>query len=226
MTPATLSRRGIACCLLATFACLPAKADDSVAQFQRAYYLQVHDRDYAAAAARARESRGRLHHSGKAAGRGSCEVGPMPRGFGICRPGTTDACRRALAYVELNRPGEQISSLAKMLGLVQEPGSQPVIAADGGKVSGIPLGNGLFLPADFSLSPALLAELQKIPGAAIAITKLDQRMEMPDGVLVIHPGDSDLLRGILETAVQLIEPVEPIAGFKTYRLAPAPELSG
>jgi hypothetical protein len=34
---------------------------------------------------------------------------------------------------------------------------------------------------------------------------------------VIHPGDSDLVRGLLETAVQLIEPAKPIGNFKTYR---------
>jgi hypothetical protein len=73
-------------------------------------------------------------------------------------------------------------------------------------------------PADFNVSPALAAELKKFRGAALAITGLDDRMQkMPEGVLVIHPGDSDLIRGLLETGVQLIEPAEPIANFKTYR---------
>ena len=46
--------------------------------------------------------------------------------------------------------------------------------------------------------------------------------DMADGVLVIHPGDSDLVRGLLETGVQLIEPAEPIANFKTYRFKNGP----
>jgi hypothetical protein len=42
----------------------------------------------------------------------------------------------------------------------------------------------------------------------------------PSGLLVIHPGDASLLRGIVETAAQFLQPAEPIAGHKTYRLGP------
>ena len=35
---------------------------------------------------------------------------------------------------------------------------------------------------------------------------------------MIHPGDCDLLRGAIETGVQLLEPGEAIEGFKTYRI--------
>ncbi len=45
---------------------------------------------------------------------------------------------------------------------------------------------------------------------------------MPEGVLVVHPGDCDLLRGLLETAVQLVQPDKPIEGFKTYRFENGP----
>ncbi len=66
----------------------------------------------------------------------------------------------AIAYLELNRPGDQLARSAKMVGLVREPGAEP--PATEGQAAGIPLGNGLVFPASFSLSPALVGELKKL----------------------------------------------------------------
>jgi hypothetical protein len=116
----------------------------------------------------------------------------------------------ALVFVEVGQPGEQLARLIKMLGLVREPGG----AAAPSTV--IPLGDGVYFPEDFTVSPALVAELKKIHGVAAALTGLDDRGR-PSGLLVVDPGTSDLLRGILETAVQVLEPAEAIEGYKTYR---------
>jgi hypothetical protein len=49
------------------------------------------------------------------------------------------------------------------------------------------------------------------------VTAIDPRGD-GDGIVVVHPGDADLLRGLIETAVQCLEPTEPIEGFRTYRI--------
>ena len=106
----------------------------------------------------------------------------------------------ALAYVEVGHPGEQLARLIKMLGLVREPGGT---ASPSGA---IPLGDGLFFPEDFTVSPALVAELNKIHGVAASVTDVER--DGPQWLVAVDPGTCDLLRGILETAVQVLEPAE------------------
>src|SRR5262249_28032384 len=111
-----------------------------------------------------------------------------------------------LVYAEVAHPGDQAERLIKMLGLIREPGAQT-------QAGGISLGNGLFFPNDFTVSPALVAELKKCGGVAMAMTGLDSHGQ-PEGLVALHTGNCDLLRGILETTVQVLEPGDPIEGFK------------
>jgi hypothetical protein len=117
-----------------------------------------------------------------------------------------------LGYAELVQPGDHIARILNMMGLLG-----PSTRVDSPAQKPMALGNGLYLPADFTVSPALVAELKKIRGAAVGVTSLDDQGR-PAGLAAIHPGDCDLLRGAIETAVQLLEPGEPIASFKTYRI--------
>jgi hypothetical protein len=210
-------RQAALCCLIVTSASLAARADDTAALVQKGFYLQVHEGDPAGAAAVfervASDSAAPAELKREAESRlAQCREDIAAADLARLMPPDS------IAYVEINRPGDQIVRLAKMMGLVREPGAETPASANGRPAPGIPLGPGLVFPADFNVSPALAAELKKFRGAALAITGLDDRMQkMPEGVLVIHPGDSDLIRGLLETGVQLIEPAEPIANFKTYR---------
>jgi hypothetical protein len=215
--PRLLVRQAALCCLFICSAAVAARAEDAAALVQKGFYLQVHEGDPAGAAAVfeqvASDSAAPAELKREAENR-----------LGQCREdiAAADLARlmppEAIAYVEINRPGDQIVRLAKMMGLVREPGTESASTTNGPAAPGIPLGPGFVFPADFNVSPALAAELKKFRGAALAITGLDDRMQkMPEGVLVIHPGDSDLVRGLLETGVQLIEPAESIANFKTYR---------
>ena len=105
-----------------------------------------------------------------------------------------------LAYVELNRPGEQLSRLLDMLGLLGEDGS--LATSDEPRVA---------------VSPALIKELLGVRGAAVAITGFDMQREEPRGVAILHPGNIDVLRGLIETALPAAAtPVESIEGFPTY----------
>ena len=117
----------------------------------------------------------------------------------------------ALVYVEISHPGQHSSHLAKLLGLIRRPQSSP----NGGAPSGVILRSGIFLPDDLALSPALVTELEKVQGFAVAVTSIDA-CGTPSGVAVVHLGDSDLLRGLFETGIQFVEPGEPIEGLRTY----------
>src|SRR6185295_3295775 len=74
----------------------------------------------------------------------------------------------------------------------------------------------------FMVSPKLLLALKDVRGAALAITDFDPR-QPPRGVLVINTGRSDLLQGIIETALsgatasEMLQPGEPIEGHPTYQ---------
>jgi len=218
MMPARLFvRQAACCCLIVASASLAARADDTAALVQKGFYLQVHEGDAAGAAAVfervASDSAAPAELKREAESRlAQCREDIAAADLARLMPPDS------IAYVEINRPGDQIVRLAKMMGLVREPGAETPASTEGKSAPGIPLGPGLVFPADFNVSPALAAELKKFRGAALAITGLDDKMQkMPEGVLVLHPGDSDLVRGLLETGIQLIEPAEPIANFKTYR---------
>ena len=217
MTFKLLARQVALCSLVASFASAAARAEDAATWVQKGFYLQVHEGDLAGAAAAF--ERVASDSAAPAALRSEAQTR-----LAQCREdlASADLARLmppdAIGYLELNRPGDQIARLAKMLGLVRQPGAESAAGTEEQAAPGIPLGNGLVFPANFTLSPALVAELKKFRGAAVAITGLDERLKgVPEGVLVIHPGDSDLVRGLLETGVQVIEPAKPIGDFKTYR---------
>lgn len=129
----------------------------------------------------------------------------------------------ALAYIEVNRPGAHVGNLIRMFGLMGDPAAGAKVTGErpatpqGGDGSGIPLAPGFQVPSDFAVSPALVRELEKVRGIAAAITSVDQR-GIPDGVAVIHPGESDLLRGLAETSIQFVQRGDAIDGFKTYQI--------
>ena len=191
-----------------------AQQDDrtaAMAEFERGYYLQTHEHDPAAAAtayekvaedrsapeALRDEARLRLAQVREDAALGS---------FASLMP------PEVMAYAEIDKPGVHVERILKMVGLVEVPGAEKPPAEPP-----IQLGGGLVLPADFTISPALVEELKDFRGAAIGVTAIDNR-GMPSGLAVLHPGDCNLIRGAIETAVQVLEPGEPIEGFKTYRI--------
>lgn len=191
----------------------PVLAQDAgQAEFQRGYFLQNHDKDLAKAAAAYQEVVGNAGAPEKLRNEArlrleQCQEDLASADFARLMPA------EAMAYVEISEPGEHVNRLVRMLGLVREPTAAPVAT----KTGATPLGEGFFFPEDFTISPALVAALSAFRGAAVAITGFDPHRG-PDGVLVVHPGNADLIRGLLETAVQVSEPADPIEGFKCYRV--------
>lgn len=97
-----------------------------------------------------------------------------------------------IGYLEINQPGERLSRLLEMLGLL---GSE----------------NGI------GVSPILIKEVLGIKSIAVAVTGFDPQLEMPTGVAVLHPGDVEVMRGLIETALPVAaQPGEKIQGYRTY----------
>lgn len=216
------------------------------AEFERAYFLQIHDRNLEGAIAAYQ----RVADDATAPDKLRAEA---RKRLAQCREdlASADFARLmppdVIAYGEISNPGRHIAWLCKQLGLVREEGapaakgggaetsrevdSAPKTAGEGtggtnngrtstGRTSKgdvTPLGNGIFFPHDFTLSPALIESMQAFRGVAGAVTGIDARGE-PEGLLVLHPGDAGMLRGFIESAVQFAEPAEPIEGYKTYRI--------
>ncbi|MFQ5414747.1 MAG: hypothetical protein ACE5E6_09850 [Phycisphaerae bacterium] len=108
----------------------------------------------------------------------------------------------ALAYAELGRPGARLLSLLEQLGLAGDGVAEP----EPGR-------------RRLAISPALVKAVLGIKGAAVAITGFDPSREQPTGVAVLHPGNVDIIRGFIETALPAAGvAVDPIDGFATYSI--------
>jgi hypothetical protein len=117
----------------------------------------------------------------------------------------------AFAFLEISNPADHVEQLARLMGLTGREFSPTDTRAI------LRIEDELAISSDFQLSPALLRELKKIRGAALAITEVYENRP-PNGVLVIHPGDSDLVTGIVETGIQLVPATEKIEGFPTFQI--------
>ncbi len=180
-------------------------------EFQRGFYLQTHQHDPAGAAVAFEKVVGDESASKALRDEAKLRLAQVREdtalvSFAALMPPDV------MAYAEIDQPGMHVGRILKMLGLIETPGAEKPPAQPP-----IPLGGGLALPSDFTISPALVEELKNFRGAAIGVTAINDR-NIPSGLAVIHPGDSNLIRGAIETAVQVLEPGEPIEGFKTYRI--------
>jgi hypothetical protein len=102
-----------------------------------------------------------------------------------------------IAYLEINRPGQQLAGLLDQLGLLQ--GSE---------------GSG-----DIAISPLLIKGLLGVRGAAVAVTHVDPTGGPPNGVVILHPGDMDIIRGLIETALPAGgQRVDAIDGHDTWNI--------
>ena len=190
---------GSGLCLLLLVLIPAANAQSSEEKFHRAYYLENEQQDWTAAA--------KLYNEVAADKRATDELKSKARTHAaICQEeiACVDLTRlmppSALAYVELGSPGDQLTQLLKMVGLLREDGT---LVGD---------------PAQrFAVSPELIKEILGFRGLAIGITGFDPAGEQPAGVAVLHPGNLEVLRGLIETALPAGGiPEQPIEGYPTY----------
>ena len=120
----------------------------------------------------------------------------------------------AIFYAEVHEPGQHLEQVAEFLGLLSTNTDGRV--ADATSARRIPIDGPISLPVDFHISPALFDALSDVHGFAIAMTGFDR--EGPQGVIIIDAGGSDLVRGLVETGIQLLEPESTIEGYQTYHV--------
>ncbi|MBP7745339.1 MAG: hypothetical protein KA383_04350 [Phycisphaerae bacterium] len=201
MMPAGLISRLMIAALLLFTSTAATRAADVADKFYRAYYLERDQRDYAGAAKLYAEV---VQAKGAEA---NLQAAARVR-LASCREelATTDFARlmppNVLGYVELNRPGERVRKLLDQLGLLAKDGQKPVVGQN-----------------RLAISPALVDAVLGMRGAALAVTGFDPSAQRPSGVAVLHPGDMDVVRGLIETGLPAgASVVEPIAGYATYEL--------
>ena len=195
--------------LIAVILVLLGGARDSLAagpadKVYEAYYIERAKSDFAAAA--------KLYAEVAAAKDVTPEIRKLAQTrLAVCREelASTDLAKlmppAPLAYVELNRPGERVRKLLDQLGLLAHPDAPGQPAAPGQN--------------RLAISPALVDALLGLRGAAVAITGVDMQKQRPSGVAVLHPGDMDVVRGMIETALPAAaEVVAPINGYPTYQI--------
>ncbi|MGD8451134.1 MAG: tetratricopeptide repeat protein [Phycisphaerae bacterium] len=198
MWPASLAIRLLLAGTLAVAASVSGvRADSPQDKFYRAYYLETEKGDLGAAAdlyeavLADRALPDDLRATAKAR-------------LAVCREDLVcaDFARlmppNPLGYVEINRPGACLRGLLEKLGLMAEG---PGPAAEG----------------QIAISPAIIDAVLGMRGAAVAITGFDPAQERPMGVAVFHPGDMELIRGLVETALPAAaRPVGAIGGHPTF----------
>lgn len=116
-----------------------------------------------------------------------------------------------LVYLEFGSPGKQIETMLNML--KGTPLENP-LAAIGAQSEG---GHSANIVANF-LNPNMMAEFKKVRGAGIGITGVAQ--ENPPVIVVLFPGKSDALKGLIAGAFGFwAKPVEAIEGMQTVKFA-------
>jgi hypothetical protein len=179
----------------------PAERESAQEKFYRAYYLEQQQSDSAAAEKLYREIVDDRAADEKLRTEARTRLTAIQE-----EQATTDFARLmppdAWAYLEINRPGERLLKLIKQLGLLSD---ENAVAAEGSQ--------------RFAISPVLIRETLGIRGAALAVTGFDFTTQTPSGVLVFHPGNVEVIRGLIETGLPVAaQAVKPIEGYPTYEI--------
>jgi Carbohydrate family 9 binding domain-like/Concanavalin A-like lectin/glucanases superfamily/Tetratricopeptide repeat len=118
-----------------------------------------------------------------------------------------------LVYVELGSPGKQVETILNMLKGTPFENPLAMIGANHGQPQQRSGSKG---PGDIVgalLNPSMMAEFKKIRGMGVGITGIAQKH--PSFVLVLFPGKSDALRGILQMILGVVgRPAEAMEGMQ------------
>jgi tetratricopeptide (TPR) repeat protein len=125
-----------------------------------------------------------------------------------------------LAYIEFGSPGKQIETILTILRGTPFENPLAVVGAGMGN-TGKPAGEKS--PQDIFaalLNPSMMAEFKKIRGMGFGVTGFAGAAGgSPEGIVVLFPGKSDALRGIILAGLGMAgRPVEAIEGLQTVAL--------
>ena len=194
--------------LFAPIAALRAEPGDNP-DLYKAYFLEHACRDYGEARnlyRAAASDASPLNRRAAQAGENRCRDQLAAQNMATLMPPD------ALAYLEINRPGEILEKLCDMLGLTTN--DMRAILADRPSADDK---SPFHIPNHVAISPALFECLRAFGGGAVGLTSFDPKGEAkPTGLLVIHHGDATLMRGLLETAFQFAPVAQKIADLPTF----------
>lgn len=124
---------------------------------------------------------------------------------------------KTLIYVELGSPGKQVETILNML--KGTPFENPLAAVAGGQSWA---NANQKTPADIMgalLNPSMMAEFKKIRSSAIGVTGIAQNN--PPMIVILYPGKSDALRGLILAALGMAgQPGEAIEDMNTFTIGP------
>jgi tetratricopeptide (TPR) repeat protein len=139
---------------------------------------------------------------------------PVLEGLGNADPASLMP-PETIVYVEIGSPGQQVATILNMLKgtPIENPFNimgmkNDSKGASGGQKSG---GQNPVQMLNALLNPSMLAELQKVRGIGVGIQ--DVTKNNPPAIIVLYPGKSDALRGLLQMALSgLGQPADAIEG--------------
>ena len=129
---------------------------------------------------------------------------PVLEGLGDADPASLMP-PETLAYIEIGSPGQQVATILKMLkGTPLENPFNIIGMKDGPQSSGSGQksdagSNNPVQMIDALLNPSMLAELEKVRGIGIGVQ--DIGANNPPAIVVLYPGKSDALKGLLQMAM-------------------------
>ncbi|MCK6485844.1 MAG: hypothetical protein HUU22_15855 [Phycisphaerae bacterium] len=207
--------------LLSAAAPALAQAESWPPEYYQAHYVLTVQNDPAAAAALYEKvyQNGKLSEQQRQAVRSAiddCNERIVSRELSrLCPPDT-------IAYLQINQPGALVERITTMMGVETRP-VRPMLAKRQPKepIDWRHPNPAAFIPDEIVLSPALARCLKSFGGIAAAFTGVEQispRTTIVHGLLILNPGDADLMRGLIEMAAQFGPIAEPIEGCPTYAL--------
>ncbi|UCD53568.1 MAG: tetratricopeptide repeat protein [Phycisphaerales bacterium] len=117
-----------------------------------------------------------------------------------------------IMYLEIGSPGKQVETILNMLKGTPFENPLAMIGGNESQWAGEDMGPANMLGA--LMNPSMMAEFKKIRGMGVGITGLAQNN--PPAIVVLFPGQSDALRGLLLAGLGMIgRPAEAIEGMTT-----------
>lgn len=126
-----------------------------------------------------------------------------------------------LVYMELGSPGRQVETLLNMLQIAPDENPfAPLMQS-----TGVALPSGPVATISRFINPSMLAELKKIRSLAVGCPQFD-----PQGtssfLCVMHPGESDALRGMIIAALSVAgQPSNPVEGMTVLQIPDGPSVA-
>ncbi len=121
-----------------------------------------------------------------------------------------------LMYLEIGSPGRQIETILTML--KGTPFENPLAALEAGTKAGLSNQEGPAQMLNALLNPGMMAEFKKIRGMGIGILSIGYKGE-PEAIVVLFPGESDALRGLITAALGFAgKPAESVGGMNVVTL--------